>query len=43
MTVKLFIQAILKFLLGVLLVGVLIFLPAGSLDGRYGYYRYDFE
>ncbi len=31
MTVKLFIQAILKFLLGVLLVGVLIFLPAGSL------------
>ena len=31
MTVKLFIQAILKFLLGVLLVGALIFLPAGSL------------
>ena len=31
MTVKLFIQAILKFLLGVVLVGVLIFLPAGSL------------
>ena len=30
MTVKLFIQAILKFLLGVLLVGALIFLPAGS-------------
>ena len=30
MTVRLFIQAILKFLLGVLLVGVLIFLPAGS-------------
>ena len=30
MTVKLFVQAILKFLLGVLLVGVLIFLPAGS-------------
>ena len=30
MTVKLFIQAILKFLLGVLLVGILIFLPAGS-------------
>ena len=31
MTVKIFIQAILKFLLGVLLVGVLIFLPAGGL------------
>ena len=30
MTVKLFVQAILKFLLGVLLVGVLIFLSAGS-------------
>ena len=31
MTFKLFAQAILKFLLGVLLVGVLIFLPAGTL------------
>ena len=31
MTVKLFIQAITKFLLGVVLVGLLIFLPAGSL------------
>ena len=31
MTVKLFVQAILKFLLGVLLVGILIFLPAGTL------------
>ena len=30
MTVKLFIQAITKFILGVLLVGVLIFLPAGT-------------
>ena len=30
MTVKLFISAIIKFLLGVILVGVLIFLPAGS-------------
>lgn len=30
MTVKLFFQAIIKFLLGVVLVGVLIFLPAGS-------------
>ena len=31
MTGKLFIQAIVKFILGVVLVGVLIFLPAGSL------------
>ena len=31
MTVKLFIQALAKFLLGVVLVGLLIFLPAGSL------------
>ena len=31
MTVKLFVLAILKFLLGVVLVGVLIFLPAGTL------------
>ncbi len=31
MTVKLFIQAITKFVLGALLVGVLIFLPAGTL------------
>lgn len=30
MTVKLFLQAIVKFALGVVLVGVLIFLPAGS-------------
>ncbi len=30
MTVKLFFQAIIKFLLGVVLVGLLIFLPAGS-------------
>ncbi len=32
MTLKLFIQAITKFLLGVALVGLLIFLPAGSLS-----------
>ena len=32
MSVKLFIQAIIKFMLGVLLVGVLIFLPAGSFN-----------
>ena len=31
MTPKLFVQAISKFLLGVILVGILIFLPAGSL------------
>lgn len=30
MTVKLFFQAVLKFILGVILVGVLIFLPAGT-------------
>ena len=32
MTVKLFVQAMAKFLLGVVLVGTLIFLPAGTLD-----------
>lgn len=32
MSIKLFISAISKFLLGVLLVGVLIFVPAGTLD-----------
>lgn len=32
MTVKLFVSAITKFLLGVLLVGLLLFLPAGTLD-----------
>ena len=32
MTVKLFFQAISKFLLGVILVGLLIFLPAGTLE-----------
>ena len=31
MTAKLFLQAIIKFLLGVILVGLLIFLPAGTL------------
>ncbi len=30
MTVKLFVQAIFKFLLGIILIGVLIFLPAGT-------------
>ena len=32
MTVKLFISAITKFLLGVVLVGLLLFLPAGTLN-----------
>mgnify|MGYP003294333412 CR=1 FL=1 len=32
MTTKLFISAITKFMLGVLLVGLLLFLPAGTLD-----------
>ena len=32
MTIKLFIQAITKYLLGIVLVGVLIFLPAGTLS-----------
>ena len=32
MTTKLFIQAIIKFLLGVILVGLLIFLPAGTVS-----------
>ena len=31
MTLKLFLQAIIKFLLGVLIVGLLVFLPAGTL------------
>lgn len=37
MTFKLFISAILKFLLGVILVGALIFLPSGSLNYIYGW------
>ena len=32
MTVKLFFSAVMKFLLGVILVGALIFLPAGTID-----------
>ena len=32
MTTKLFIQAITKFILGVLLVGLLVFLPAGTIS-----------
>ncbi len=32
MTIKLFLSAITKFILGVLLVGILIFLPAGTMD-----------
>lgn len=37
MTAKLFIQAIAKFLLGVALVGALIFLPAGTFSYAYGW------
>ena len=37
MTTKLFFQAIFKFILGVLLVGLLIFLPAGSLRYQNGW------
>ena len=37
MTFKLFFQAILKFLLGVVLVGVLVFLPAGTFKYLYGW------
>ncbi len=32
MTKKLFCQAILKFIMGVLIIGVLLFLPAGTFD-----------
>jgi len=32
MTIKLFLQALTKFLLGIILIGLLIFLPAGSLN-----------
>lgn len=37
MTKKIFIQAITKFLFGILLVGALIFLPAGTLDYENGW------
>ena len=37
MTVKLFFNAITKFILGVILVGVIIFLPAGTLEFRNGW------
>lgn len=36
MTRELFIQAIVKFILGVVMVGLLIFVPAGTLDYRNG-------
>ncbi len=32
MTLKLFLQAVLKFIFGVILVGILVFLPAGTFD-----------
>lgn len=37
MTLKLFFQAIIKYLLGIVLVGLLIFLPAGTLKYIYGW------
>ena len=37
MTIKLFIESIAKFLLGVVLIGLLIFLPAGTLSFTYGW------
>ena len=37
MTKKLFFEAIIKFLLGVILIGLLIFLPAGSLQYKNGW------
>ena len=37
MSVKLFFEAIIKFMLGVVLVGCLIFLPAGTLNYLYGW------
>ena len=37
MTAKLFVQAITKFFLGVILIGLLIFLPAGTLSFRNGW------
>ena len=37
MTIKLFFQAIIKFILGVFLVGLLIFLPAGSMEYHNGW------
>ena len=36
-TVKLFFQALMKFISGVILVGLLIFLPAGSFSYCYGW------
>ena len=37
MTAKLFIQALTKFSLGVVLIGLLIFVPAGTMDFAYGW------
>jgi len=37
MTAKLFIQALIKFSLGVVLIGLLIFVPAGTMDFAYGW------
>lgn len=37
MTTKLFVQAITKFISGIILVGLLVFLPAGSISFTYGW------
>lgn len=37
MTIKLFLEAIFKFLLGIVLVGCLVFIPAGTFDYLYGW------
>ena len=37
MTIKLFLEAIIKYIVGVLLVGLLIFVPAGTFDYYYGW------
>lgn len=37
MTFKLFLEAIFKFLLGIVLVGCLVFIPAGTFDYFYGW------
>ena len=42
MSIKLFIEAVVKFLLGVFIVGLLIFLPAGSLYAVIPFIAYPF-
>ena len=42
MTIKLFIQAITKFVFGFILIGLLIFLPAGTFSFSNGGYLWEF-